>query len=146
MKSILAAGLMAGAVGFAVSAAAAPHPARKAVQPPLEGSWLVNVILPMEATPKTPNLVVPEAEAKVVAAAFGKELSDLFANTFLDPELPQLVEHMDGLPIVRGQRRTRALVQPADGRMPYTAAARKEADAPPPDAPLDNPEQRPNAE
>src|SRR5258708_4343784 len=143
MKSILAAGLMACAVGFAVSAAAAPHAAAK---PTLEGAWFVNFILPMEATPKTPNLVLPEAEAKVVAKALGKELSDLFATTFLDPELPQLVEHMDGLPIVRGQRRTRALVQPADGRMPYTAAARKEADAPPPDMPLDNPEQRPNAE
>lgn len=139
------------AVGAALLAAlvwgvaqAAP-PAGRA-KPGLDGTWYVNFILPMEATPKTPKLVVPEAEAKVIATALGKDLADLFGNTFLDPELPQLVEHMDGLPVVRGQRRTRAVVLPVSGVLPYSAAARKEADTPPPDPPLDNPEDRPATE
>ena len=105
----------------------------------------MNFILPMEAPPGTPQLVVSEKDAKAVAAAVGKALSDQFAAG-LDPELPSLVPLSDGLPIVRGQRRTRAVVLPADGRLPYTAAARKEAEGSPPDSASDNPEQRPNAE
>src|SRR5258708_1032766 len=133
MKSLLAAGLMACAVGLAVSAAAAPHAPAK---PPPQGAWFVNLTPPIEATPHTPNLVVPEAEARVAARARGRELSGLFAAPFRGRERPQRVGPMDGLPIVRGQRRTRALVQPADGGMPYPPGARKGADAPPPDMPL----------
>jgi len=50
-----------------------------------------------------------------LAQAVGKALSDQFAAT-LDPDLPEMVLHSDGLPIVRGRRRTRAVVLPADGR------------------------------
>ena len=144
MRMKLTATVLLGCVLASGVAASQPHAhvAAKPAAPSLEGYWFVNFLLPMEATPKTPNLVVSEAEAKVVAADMGKELSDLFGNTFLDPEFPQLIAHMDGLPIVRGQRRTRAIVLPADGKLPYTAAARKEADTPPPDAPLNNPEDR----
>jgi hypothetical protein len=124
----------------------APAPARPAhAKPSLEGVWRVNFILPMEAPPGTPQLVVSERDSKAVAAAAGKALSDQFAAG-LDPELPSLVPLSDGLPIVRGQRRTRAVVLPADGKLPYTAAARKEAEGFPPDGSSDNPEQRPNAE
>lgn len=105
----------------------------------------MNFILPMEALPATPQLVVSEQDAKAVAAIAGKALADEFA-AMLDPELPMLVPLSDGLAIVRGQRRTRAVVLPADGRLPYTAAARKELAGPPPNTPFDNPEQRPNAE
>ena len=114
-------------------------------KPSIEGTWRVNFILSMEAPPSVPDLVVSEKDAKLVAAAVGKAMSDQFA-AMLDPELPALVLVSDGLPIVRGQRRTRAVVQPADGKLPYTAAARKETVTEPPDTPSDNPEQRPNAE
>jgi hypothetical protein len=99
----------------------------------------------MEATPTTPQLVVSESDAKAVAATAGAALADEFAKT-LDPELPMMVTQSDGLAIVRGQRRTRAVVLPVDGMLPYTTAARKELSAPPPSIPADNPEQRPNAE
>src|SRR5258708_3402777 len=99
----------------------------------------------MEATPSTPELIVSEKDAKTLAAVAGAALSAEFAST-LDPEVPALVIESDGLPIVRGQRRTRAVVQPTDGKLPYTAAARMEAESPPPDTPYDNPEHRPNAE
>ena len=122
---------------------------RPSAKPSIDGSWRVNFILPMESTPGTPQLVVSEHDAKAVAAVAGKALSDEFAAT-LDPEVPMLVTQSDGLPIVRGQRRTRAVIQPTDGKLPYTAAARKELAGPPPDTPpntsRDNPEQRPNAE
>jgi len=147
MRIMLAASLLVCAAAFAVTADCQPRkpvgPAR--ANPSVEGNWRVNFIMPMEATPATPDLVVSEKDAKAVAAAAGAALSDEFAKT-LDPELPILVTQSDGLPIVRGQRRTRAVVQPTDGKLPYTAAARKEAGAPPPGGSYDNPEQRPNAE
>lgn len=126
-------------------AAAAPVDAQPRRKPSIDGDWRINFILPMEAPPGVTQLVVSEAEASRIAAAAGQALSDEFAAT-LDPELPMLVTQADGLAIVRGQRRTRAVVQPADGRLPYTEAARKELASPPSDPPYDNPEQRPNAE
>lgn len=147
MRTMLAASLLACAALIAGTAAGQPHahagPAH--ANRSIEGNWRVNFILPMEAPPGTPALVVSEKDAKVVAATAGQALSDEFAKT-LDPELPQLVTQSDGLAIVRGQRRTRAVVLPSDGKLPYTPAARKEIGAPPPDIPADNPEQRPNAE
>lgn len=147
MRIALVVSLFACAASMAV--AADPQPRKPAVatrmKPSIEGDWRVNFILPMEATPSTPKLVVSEDEAKAVAAVAGAALSDEFARS-LDPEVPMLVTQSDGLAIVRGERRTRAVVQPADGRLPYTAAARKELDTPSPPGVYDNPEQRPNAE
>jgi hypothetical protein len=49
---------------------------------------------------------------------------------------------------VRGQWRSRILVDPADGKLPYRPQIRARLSGPPPDPPssYDNPEQRPNAE
>jgi hypothetical protein len=143
MKIALAAGLLACAAGFAASAEGRPR--ATPAKPTLEGIWRVNFILAMEAPPGTPQLVVSEKDAPAIAAAVGKAMSDAFA-AMLDPELPMLVPQSDGLPIVRGQRRTRAVVLPADGKLPYTPAARTETTSEPPESPKDNPEQRPNAE
>lgn len=143
----IAAGLVLVATAFAGTVHAQPrtNKANSTAPPDIEGNWRVNFILPMEATPATPTLIVSEQDARAAAAIAGKALSDEFAAQ-LDPELPMLVTQSDGLPIVRGQRRTRAVVVPADGKLPYTAAARKELAGPPPVTPADNPEQRPNAE
>ncbi len=145
MKFKLAASLLACVAAIAASAEAQTRAKSTSPKPSIEGIWRVNFILSMEATPATPDLVVSEEVAKVVAKVAGAALSDGFAMG-LDPEVPALVLQSDGLPIVRGQRRTRAVVLPADGKLPYTPAARKESEAFPPDGPLDNPEQRPNAE
>jgi hypothetical protein len=143
MRIMLAAAVFAGAAAVAVTAPAQPRKDR----PSLEGDWRVNFILPMEATPQSPQLVVREKDSKALADILGAQLAEMFIQA-LDPEFPQQVKNSDGLAIVRGQRRTRALIQPADGKLPYTPAARKEAESPPPDIPgaFDNPEQRPNAE
>jgi len=111
----------------------------------LEGTWASNFILNMEATPQTPVLTVPEAQAKKIAAAFAAAIADGFDKA-LDPEIPGLIKLTDGLPIVRGERRTRAVVEPADGMLPYTPEARKEAEAPLGSASFDNPENRPDGE
>ena len=112
-------------------------------RPSLEGVWASNALLVLEATPKTPDLVVPEAEAKVLAAA----AAELQAGGFergLDPEAPAMLRALDGFPVVRGQRRTRLVIEPADGKLPYTAQARRQLRGAPDS--YDNPENRPVAE
>jgi hypothetical protein len=147
MRIMLAAGLLGCAASIAVAAEGQPrrHASSVHANPSIEGNWRVNFILPMEATRTTPQLVVSEKDAKAVAAAAGAAMAEMFIKG-LDPEFPMLVAQSDGLAIVRGQRRTRAVIQPADGKLPYTAAARKEVEGPPPRDSSDNPEQRPNAE
>jgi hypothetical protein len=142
MEVRLTSAILACALGVATAATGAP---RRPATLTLEGMWAVNFVLPMESAPARPSLVVSEGEARTIAAVYGAELSDQFAKT-LDPELPMLVTQSDGLPIVRGQRRTRAVVQPADGRIPYALAVRKEAEGPPLAGSMDNPEQMTNAE
>ncbi len=92
--------------------------------------------------PAIPSLTLPEDRAK---AAFERSMAP-FANTpglELDPEAADLLKAIDGLPLVRGERRSRLLVLPANGRMPFTEEARKELAIPLPQTQkLDNPEER----
>lgn len=145
-------GLAAGAalaliclVGPAAAQPGAHGAARARGAHPMEGLWRVNFIMPIEATPQTPKLVVSEGEAKAIAKAIKAQYNGFF-EMFLDPEVPVLLDQVEGLPIVRGERRTRVVVQPADGRLPYTPAARRESEAPPPQTPMDNPETMTSAE
>ena len=144
MRTRIAAG--AALCAAAIAWAAVAEPAPKGRRPTLDGLWTANFVLVMEAPDKTPDLVVSASEAKRVAAAEEKVMSDFFAMD-LDPEVPDLMTKVEGLPVVRGEYRTRVLVQPAGGKLPYTPAARNEISStePPPEL-LDNPEQRSNAE
>jgi hypothetical protein len=129
-------------------------PRTSAGHPSFEGVWLAQSISELEALPYAPNLVVPEAEAKGIS----DKVVDYHANlafNFLDPEVPELFREagrVNGLSKVRGERRTRQLVLPADGKMPFTPPARRRANelqgyfetaSNPPPALADNPEQRP---
>ena len=81
----------------------------------------------LEALPEAPNLVVPEAEAKNISDMVVDYHANLPFN-FLDPEVPELFREagrVNGLNKVRGERRTRQLVLPADGKMPFTPFARQ---------------------
>ena len=154
-----AAGFMAYAVCYAPVAAGQPQaqaahaPAAPVYvakrtsfgQPSLEGVWASNFLLTMEATPKTPKLAVPESDAKAMAAATATAMANAFEKA-LDPEAPGMIRSTDGFPIVRGQRRTRAVVEPADGMLPYTPEARSESEQPPKEFPYNNPEDRPAGE
>ena len=113
--------------------------------PSLEGIWTSNFVLPLEATPQAPMLVLPEAAAKQMAAAVAKGVSDALDRQ-LDPEVPALMKNIDGLAVVRGERRTRAVVIPADGKIPYTPEGRAEANRGSGLGGFNNPEERPNWE
>ncbi len=114
-------------------------------QPSLEGVWTQNFMMVMETTPSTPTLTVSEIDAKSVLDVFVKRMSAM-ADSILDPEVLELAHSTDGLPIVRGERRTRNVVLPADGRLPYTRDARKRSSRRGPAFDLDNHEERPNWE
>jgi hypothetical protein len=151
-------GLLAAAWLAATPALAADYraPRNGLGQPDLQGVWNTNFVLPLEA-PATdaPPLVLSETEARAYVAKLSEAVRSLAAFK-LDPEVADLsrVNEAAGLAIVKGQRRTRQIVQPADGRLPATRAARSQIefvervlrtreDAP---FPTDGPETRPNWE
>jgi hypothetical protein len=123
--------------------------------PICRGYGNTNFILPVEARPDAPTLTLPKAEADALAVKIAKEI-EAYAYVQFDPELGDMhgAAAASGLGMVRGEYRTRQLVLPADGRLPYTAEARREADeadrevANDVDPPIkaDHPEQRPSWE
>ncbi len=113
--------------------------------PSLEGIWTQNFVVLMEASPNAPTLTLPEPAAKAMAEAAAAGISAAL-DRGLDPEVPELMKAIDGLPIVRGERRTRSVVMPADGMLPYTPEARKASVRGPVDRLFDNHEERPNWE
>jgi hypothetical protein len=133
------------ALAAATATAAAAEPARKPGRPSLEGVWAHNYVQVLESPAKWPQLVVSEADAKTVAAIEVRDVSNFFEQG-LDPEVPALMARTDGLPLVRGQRRTRILVDPADGKMPYRPELKRQLFGPPPPDVRDNPEDRPGVE
>jgi len=114
-------------------------------QPSLEGIWTQNFVVLMEASPQAPMLTLPEPAAKAMAASAAAGISAAL-DRGLDPEVPELMKVTDGLPIVRGERRTRSVVAPADGKLPYTPEARTESSRGPVSRLYDNHEERPNWE
>jgi hypothetical protein len=90
-------------------------------------------------------LVVPEAAAKQIALGYAKGVGDALDKQ-LDPEVPETMRNVEGLPVVRGERRTRAVVIPANGMLPYTAEAQAEMKRGNGMGGLDNIEERPNWE
>jgi hypothetical protein len=123
--------------------------------PDLQGVWNNEFILPLEATPGVPNLVVSEAESRVIARRVADDAAS-FASLQIDPEVPDMLEAQarKGLALVRGERRTRQVVQPADGKLPLTPRGRSMVTfvdnvlrtSPEPPIPANNPEERPNWE
>lgn len=108
--------------------------------------WATNFFPVFEATPLAADLVVPEDEAKrLVDTMFQGMLP--FLEESIDPEAHVIMGKTDGLPIVRGERRTRLIVTPADGKLPLTPEAlqiTKSTDTM--DGPKDDYEQRPASE
>lgn len=113
--------------------------------PSLEGVWGSNWVLPLEASSRVPMLVLPETAAQGYAAAYAKGVGDALDRQ-LDPEVPETMRNVEGLPLVRGERRARAVVIPASGMLPYTKEARAESERGQSGGGYDNPEERPNWE
>ena len=116
-------------------------------KPELQGAvWATNYFPVWDINPMTKELVVPEAEAKAIVDTMVAGMQGI-PDLQIDPEAHIIIGGTDGLPLVRGERRTRLIVEPADGKVPLTDNARAmiKASAAKGD-PMDDYEQRPNSE
>lgn len=118
--------------------------------PDFEGAvWASNFFPVFETNPMTKSLTVSEAEGKkMIQMMIAGFLQMPDANIKIDPEVETIMKGNDGFPLVRGERRTRMVVLPADGKLPLTDEAKKtlKASSPLETGPLENPEQRPVGE
>ena len=119
-------------------------------KPDLQGAiWATNFFPVFEATPMAATLVVSEEKAKEMVATMVKGMTSI-PDFKIDPEAEHIIGDTDGLPLVRGERRSRLIVLPADGKVPLNPAARaaaSKADAPEGSARnKDDYEQRPPSE
>jgi hypothetical protein len=125
------------ALAFAASVAqAAPYRAPRTAsdQPDLQGIWTNSSVTMLQRPPMLKNLVASEAEAKMMEQGFRSLVGDLIKPT-ADPNAPappvvkeapqsDLLEMDMHLATVNGQKRTSWIVDPPDGRIPFTDAGK----------------------
>jgi len=106
-------------------------------------TWATNFFPVFEATPMAATLIVSEAEAKTFVDTMVK---GILSNPALaiDPEGEIIIGDTDGLPLVRGERRSRLVVLPANGKVPLTPEAKTIANTSSDE--MDDYEQRPSGE
>ncbi len=94
--------------------------------PDLEGVWSYKFLSPLEASPIGKDLVVSPERAKM-AVALIRSVARSLGEAALDPEAVDPDAH--ALAVVRGEHRTRLIVEPPDGKLPYTPEARAQVSA-----------------
>jgi hypothetical protein len=82
--------------------------------------WTTDFFSMLEASPMGPSLVVSEAQARAISDTLVKTFTAPFYAKLFDAETLDLMRGSRGLPIVRGERRSRLIVLPADGKLPLT--------------------------
>ncbi len=108
--------------------------------------WATNYFPVFELSPMSAELVVSEEEAQRIVHTIYSGMTD-FLEKSIDPEAHIILGETDGLPVVRGERRTRLIVVPTNGKLPLTDTARALAKGTnTTDGPKDDYEQRPASE
>jgi hypothetical protein len=130
MKPIrsLASMLVAFAIaGSALAQTTAPYePPRLADgRPDLQGEWSYQFLTPVEKALGNDLVVSPQRAAQLVDLI--RKMAKVIGEAALDPEAADPDSH--SLAIVRGENRTRQIVAPADGLLPFTPEAAKQAAA-----------------
>jgi len=121
--------------------AAGYKPPRNAYgQPDLQGIWTNTSLTWLQRPPIFKGLIATDAEAAAMLAGFRKMAGDLIDPGPVDPNAPapppvkeapqsDLLEMDLNLARIDGQMRSSWIVEPADGRIPFTDAGRKAARA-----------------
>ena len=129
------------------AAAAAANPTGAAS---LTGLWTNASYTRLQRPKKLKSLTITEAEAKAYEATLVKYhgVPDGGANDVVGQNESEFPDSGDALARIRGQIRTSWIVDPADGRVPYTPEAKRRLHIGDKDAPelFDNPEDRPQSE
>lgn len=86
--------------------------------------WATNFFPVFEASPLAASLVVSEAEARKIVDTMVAGMTSI-PDFQIDPEASDIIGGTDGLPLVRGERRTRLIVLPANGKLPIAPEAKK---------------------
>jgi hypothetical protein len=115
--------LLAAFVGGALASSgvlAQQRPAYRAPQtadghPDMQGVWATAFVTLMERPPGVTQLVVPVDQARAVAAAIRTKMPAV-----IDPDVQ--LHDIQELARVRGEYRTSLIVDPADGRIPFSKA------------------------
>ena len=127
----------------AAGALGAPRAARgRSATPSLEGLWSAASYTDLERPKGLANLVLTAAEAEAYEAP-RRALRGMMPSTDgVGQAENEYIDRGAGLMRIRGQIRSSWIVDPPDGRIPFTAEARARlhVDRPQADAPLDNPE------
>lgn len=124
MKQLIAvvAWLAIGASASASAQQAAYNPPRIDGRPDLTGEWSNQWLTPLEATPISRSLSVSPAQAKMLVGLM-RSAAKSIGEAGLDPEAVD--PDSSSLAIVRGEHRTRLVIDPPDGLLPYTPEAQK---------------------
>jgi hypothetical protein len=157
---LLCAAVATASAAFIAEAAPAPaayHAPRNALgEPDLQGLWTNTALTFLQRPPIFKSLIATDKEAAMMIAGFNSLVGDLISTRPIDPKLgpPPVVKEapqsdyieMDlHLARIDGQMRSSWIVDPVNGRVPFTPAgkaAQKAAD----DDGFDGPESRPAAE
>jgi hypothetical protein len=83
--------------------------------PDFQGAWAIGFLTPLERPAGVGSLVVNAEQAKTIAAAIRAN-----ASKVTDPDVQ--LDNLQELAKVNGQYRTSQIVDPPDGRMPFTTA------------------------
>ena len=150
--------IAAAAALIAGMAQASPyHPPRTHDDAPdLQGIWTNSAVTFLQRPPIFKSLIPTDAEAAMMEGGFRQMVGDLISTKPIDPTAPapkpiKEVDNSDFIEMdmhmarIDGQRRTSWIVEPADGRVPFTDAGRK-AKRDLDDETFDDPERRPLTE
>jgi hypothetical protein len=124
--------------------------------PDLQGVWTNTSLTMLERTPMFKGLIATDAEAKAFETMFTKMVGSTISTAPIDPKLPapepvKKVENSEWIEMnlhlarIDGKMRSSWIVEPDDGKIPFTEAGKKARDAADVDS-YDNPEGRPLSE